>query len=220
LERGLSVFCSNDPLDFFDYAGLWRILINLPADRTKAGDLILYDDKGKPYVYAVARGQGNNINKKLGTSIPWYRENGDTPTGVFKGSLDESVKKFDQYGNPPYVRFTTGVSGHAKDAYGKYRRSGLLIHAGRTDWQQDRIVTVIIGWKPVKGKDGAIRYEPIYKKEKRKVPANTSGCIRLTQEDLDSLTTQIKCLIKGGEPADGSIEITGPQEEPPRSPKK
>jgi hypothetical protein len=206
------------PVGGADPYGQWEIRVDFPtADRRGAGDLVLFDKDGKPLRYAVARGQGKWANKTHTISVKWWLTDGDTPTGEYTAKLDSSAQKKAQFGAPPYVLLVSASSGHAAEAYvPKGERDRIFIHAGRKEFQVMRKVKVILRWNETLTKEGKTVYEAVTDYQVRAIPGNTLGCIRLTQEDLNAVTTCIANLIKAGEEEEGKVIVTGPQEDKPK----
>ena len=76
---------------------------------------------------------------------------------------------------------------------------------------------MIVGWKEIKDESGkTIRWEPIWKKEKTLIPANSSGCIRGTNACIEKLTKKIRELVKCDEDEAGKVTVRGKQAEPPK----
>ena len=209
-------YVQNNPTGLADPYGLWSIVVDLREIRALAGDLVLYDNDGKPLLYCVVRGQGKYTKKPK--SKPWWQVNGDTPTGEWKGKVEPRPKghKAEVYGPGDHIRLTA-VSGHAITAVTTYGRSGFLIHGGRPKWAEEGEVDVIVGWEEIKDEHGnTVGWKPIWKKQKTLIPANTNGCIRGTNECVEKLTTKIRELVKCGDKEVGKVTVTGQQPEPPK----
>jgi RHS repeat-associated protein len=229
----LYAYVSNNPLSFVDSYGLWAIVVDLPEDRSKPGSLVLYDDNGDIQLYAVVKGQGDT---------KWWEENGDTPTGEWTGKIvppqagEKNAEKCaekaygkrcdtcEKYGVIDMIRLTA-VSDHAKEAVDKYKRKGFLIHAGRENKATEAEVLIpgelkkkeVTKINPETGKkETIIEYEQEWKKEKRKIPHRTWGCLRVWEDDMIDLVNKINELVENGEDAEGNISVFGPQEDAPK----
>lgn len=236
-------YVRGNPVVFVDPYGLWSIVVDLPENRDLPGKLALYDDKLRLVMVAVpAKGQGNLLSRANRTSIPWWQIKGDTPTGIWTGELMGTTgDKVDtgEYGKGDRI-VLTAVSGHAKEAVDRFKRSDFRIHGGRSQWLKEGTISFPTEWtrteedmpnpmpNPEDLEEGesyvasttpgkVIHYRPVKRQEgKTQLPANTSGCIRLTPDHMRKLVDEINCLIKNGEAKQGRVAIKGTQAEAPR----
>ena len=234
-------FVRSNPQRYVDPLGLWSIVIVLPENRALAGRLWLYNDSLTIVMLADARGQGNYIDRKKRTSKPWWQRNGDTPTGEWTGELmglAGDKKDAGMYGVGDRIALTP-VAGHAREAADKFGRGDFRIHGGRSQWLRKGKNRVPADYKSVEEDmpaklpdvkdlaEGELYYpsenpgKVVHAKPTKwaeheiDLPANTSGCIRLSPRHMKQLVKSIEALIEKGEAKQGGVIIKGPQAEAP-----
>ena len=156
-----------------DGMAVCHVFVYLPKDRTKAGDMFVYNDKGVLRCYFPVRGDGSGGGP--------LDHNGDTPTGTYKGKVipaNPGGGANGPYGNNERVALEpqSGQAQEAQDA----GRSGLQIHGGRQDRAQGKTGTT---YDPESG-------DP-KKGQKFKCPMGTHGCLRTYEPNQAAL---IKCM--------------------------
>ncbi|GIK53795.1 MAG: hypothetical protein BroJett014_27680 [Planctomycetota bacterium] len=214
-------YVGNAALQFTDPTGLYPesnkcvIVISLSTDRSKVGDMFVYNKDGEPCYYAPVRGDGQTT--KDGKNIGQLEENGDTPTGTYVGKVGpaQDNNENDALGKQKVIRLTGSAAdpkahpepldGNAVDAWKKGRR-GLLIHGGRKNRcteVEGSIYEVVEDTVKEKGADGKVvdkKIKKFQKKENQKLqrPMGTSGCARVHEDSMGKI---VGCL-------DGCDEIT------------
>ncbi|OAA22139.1 L,D-transpeptidase [Kosmotoga sp. DU53] len=102
--------------------------ITLPDDRSKLGNLHLYDGEGNEIYSCLARGHGQHDSK---TEESQKIENGDTPIGIYLSSYESGILKNtpEKFGPAGLFRLWQPLYGYALGIY-KVNRDGILVHGG------------------------------------------------------------------------------------------
>ena len=107
-----------------------KILIEvvLPKNRRYLGSLRLIQNRRELSRYKVL---GRGARKEKGNTV--FLENGNTPTGTYKGTLKFRTNDFERFGKNGAVELFP-KSGDARIAQDIFGRENLQIHGGRSKW--------------------------------------------------------------------------------------
>jgi RHS repeat-associated protein len=159
------------------------ITVYLPKNRDHKGIMMVTVGPGFTW-FAQALGRGASR-----AQLQWWKVGGNTPTGEYTGTYSSRTESYSGIPLGPNGNIalepTKGGDDHADQAYGRWGRSGLLIHGGGDLQQQNSSNEE---WFPLKP---------------------TNGCIRILDSDMYLLALFAKRAKRI------SVSVLGPQEEAP-----
>lgn len=155
--------------------GKWHITVELTANRSQLGTITLFDASGAEVSHAKCLGWS-----QYGTAMDVT--DGNTPIGVYTGSLGGPHSNTTSYGPYKYIQMT-GQSGYVVEHCG--HRWGIWIHGGQEQY-----------------------YSGLDEDDPGFALCPTNGCVRVRNEYQLQLQNEITALIANHHETVGIITIT------------